>query len=59
MSKMVEICARELAVDWDEALDWLEYNTFGAYVGEYTPIYVDDFLSYTNQAGRWQQNSNI
>ena len=48
MSKMVEICARELAVDWDEALDWLEYNTFGAYVGEYTPIYVDDFLSYTN-----------
>ena len=48
MSKMVEIAARELAVDWDEALDWLEYNTFGAYVGEYTPIYVDDFLSYTN-----------
>ena len=42
------MCAKELAVDYDEAYEWLDYNTFGAYVGEYTPIYVDDLLSYTN-----------
>jgi hypothetical protein len=28
-------------VDHDEAAEWLEYNTFGAYVGERTPIYVE------------------
>ncbi len=43
--KMVDICAEALAVDHDEALEWLEYNTFNAFVGEYTPIYVDDFVS--------------
>jgi hypothetical protein len=42
---MVDICAEALAVDHDEALEWLEYNTFNAFVGEYTPIYVDDFVS--------------
>ena len=39
--KMLEVCAKELAVDYDEAYEWLEYNTFNAYVGEFTPIYVD------------------
>ena len=39
--KMLEVCAKELAVDHDEAYEWLEYNTFNAYVGEFTPIYVD------------------
>jgi len=26
----------------DEAIEYLEFNTFGAYVGEKTPIFVDD-----------------
>jgi|TARA_B100001564_G_C20639913_1_gene671584 hypothetical protein len=39
--QMVEVCAKELAVDYEEAIEWLEYNTFSAYVGEFTPIYVD------------------
>ena len=39
--KMIEIAAKELSVDYDEALEWLEYNTFGAFIGEHTPIYVD------------------
>jgi hypothetical protein len=43
--KMIEIAAKELSVDYDEALEWLEYNTFGAFVGEHTPIYVDDQLA--------------
>ena len=40
VEKMIKICAKELAVDEDEAVEWLEYNTFGAYVGENTPIYI-------------------
>ena len=42
ISKMIEVCMKELAVDYDEALEWLEYNTFNAYVGELTPIYLDE-----------------
>ena len=26
----------------DDAIEYLEYNTFNAYVGEKTPIWVDD-----------------
>ena len=39
--KMIEIAAKDLSIDQEEALEWLEYNTFGAYVGEHTPIYVE------------------
>ena len=28
---------------WEDAVDYLEYNTFNAYVGEHTPIWVEDF----------------
>ena len=27
----------------DDAIEYLEYNTFSAYVGEYTPIFIEDF----------------
>jgi len=40
-TKMIEICMKDLAVEYSEALEWLEYNTFNAFVGEFTPIYVD------------------
>ena len=43
--KMIETCMKELAVDYDEALEWLEYNTFNAYVGELTPIYLDEMYA--------------
>lgn len=26
----------------EEAIEWLEYNTFNAYVGDSTPIFLDD-----------------
>ena len=42
MQKMIEIAAKDLSVDYDEAIEWLEYNTFGAFVGNNTPIYVND-----------------
>lgn len=28
----------------DEAIEYAEYNTFNAYVGEQTPIWVDDLI---------------
>jgi len=31
----------EESMDELEAIEFLEYNTWGAYVGEHTPIYVD------------------
>ena len=46
VKKMIEIAAKELSIDHDEASEWLEYNTFQAYVGEYTPIYLYDDLTY-------------
>lgn len=27
----------------DEALEYLEYNVYGAYMGEHTPLYMDTF----------------
>lgn len=30
-------------MDEEEAVEYAEYNTFSAYVGEYTPIWVEDF----------------
>lgn len=40
-SKMVGICVHDMGMSVEEAWEWLEYNTFGAYVGERTPIYID------------------
>jgi len=38
--KMVEICMKDLGVDYEEANEFLEFNTFCAYVGDRTPIYI-------------------
>lgn len=44
--KMVEILSEELKDDSEdsvmEAVEYLEFNTWGAYVGEGTPIYLED-----------------
>ena len=39
--KMVEVC-EEQGMSVEEALEYLEYNVWGAYVGDGTPIYADD-----------------
>jgi hypothetical protein len=39
--KCVDILSKHMSVE--EAIDYLEYNTFNAYVGEKTPLWVDDF----------------
>ena len=38
--KMVDICTREAGLSVDDALEYLEYNTFGSYIGKNTPLYL-------------------
>ena len=40
VSKMIEVLKKEM--DEEEAIEFLEYNVLGAYVGEKTPIYCWD-----------------
>lgn len=39
----IEILMKDDDISEEEAVDFLEYNTFNAYVGEKTPIWVDTF----------------
>lgn len=39
IEKMIEIYSKEYNTTPDEAIDWLEYNTFNTFVGEMTPIW--------------------
>lgn len=40
-SRMVDVCVYDMGMSVEEAWEWLEYNTFGAYVGKRTPIYIN------------------
>ena len=40
--KMIHLCSTSSDMDYTESLEWLEYNTFCAYVGDNTPIYFND-----------------
>ena len=37
--KMIEILSAEMSIE--DAIEFLEFNTWYAYVGEHTPIYMD------------------
>jgi hypothetical protein len=41
--KMIKKLAKDMNSD-DEALEYFDYNIEGAYVGEFTPKYVDRFV---------------
>ena len=45
-NKCVDILVDRDEMTTEEAYDFLEYNTFNAYVGEYTPIWIEDFSWY-------------
>ena len=36
---MIGVLVNE-GMDWDDALEYIEYNVVGSYVGEKTPIYI-------------------
>jgi hypothetical protein len=40
VEKMIEILIKDGEMNELDATEWLEYNTFNAYVGEMTPIWV-------------------
>ena len=44
-SQMIDTLIRDHDMDWEEAIEYLEFNVWGAYVGEQTPIYVNDILN--------------
>lgn len=44
--KCIEVLSKEDDMNEEEALDYLEYNTFNAYVGDKTPVWVEDFGWY-------------
>ena len=39
-ASMVESCMNESGTSYDDAIEWIEHNTVGSYVGVHTPIYV-------------------
>ena len=43
VEKMIEACVQDMGMSEEDAWEWLEYNTFGAYIGEDTPIYVERY----------------
>tara|TARA_R110002020_G_scaffold406866_1_gene617010 strand:+ start:173 stop:454 length:282 start_codon:yes stop_codon:yes gene_type:complete len=47
---MIDACMQEAGMTHQDSVEWLEYNTFGAYVGANTPIYVEmvDFEKQSN-----------
>ena len=40
-AKMIQICQAD-GMDREEAIEYLEFNTLGAYVGETTPAFIHD-----------------
>lgn len=40
-NKMVEIVMVEDSCSYSEAIEWLEFNTWNAYVGDSTPLYIN------------------
>ena len=42
VSKCLEILEKDMT--FDEALEYFEYNVSGAYMGEKTPIWVEDYF---------------
>ena len=39
-TSMVEVMMKDNSMSYEDALDWVEFNTIGSYVGKNTPIYV-------------------
>lgn len=46
IEKMIELCAKQGEMEEIDAIEWLEFNTFCAYVGEKTPLYIYTSTGY-------------
>jgi hypothetical protein len=38
---MIQVLMDRDEMSWEDAIEYLEYNVFCAYVGDHTPIYLD------------------
>ena len=47
IEKMIDSLMKDDSTTWQEAVEYLEFNTFGAYVGEQTPIYMEQAKCFT------------
>ena len=43
MQKTIESCVERDGMTYQEAVEWIEFNTISAYVGENTPIFIETF----------------
>jgi hypothetical protein len=59
IQKMLDILFHDSGIPYDEGMEFLEFNTLCAYVGELTPIYLDDVEYCPYPADQAQQDSNI
>jgi len=41
LKKVIEILMREDGMDYDEAVEYYQYNILGSWVGEHTPVYLE------------------
>jgi hypothetical protein len=40
-AKIIEILMEEDGMDYDEAIEYYQYNILGSWVGEHTPVYLE------------------
>lgn len=50
-ARCVEILVERDGMDEEEAEEFLEFNTLGAYVGEYTPLFLHDWRRVASGPG--------
>jgi|TARA_R110000824_G_scaffold372234_1_gene562336 hypothetical protein len=43
LQKTIESCVERDGMTYQEAVEWIEFNTISAYVGENTPIFIETF----------------
>ena len=42
LTKILYVLMRDNSWRWEEALEWYEHNVKGGYLGEHTPIVIED-----------------
>ena len=43
-NKCIDILVKRDDMTVDEAIEYMEYNVYGAYVGEETPVFIGDYI---------------
>lgn len=44
IERMVSLCSEQGDLSLDDALEWLDYNTFSTSIGDKTPIYANTYF---------------